>query len=282
MIALDEPTFRRIATVLHDEAGIHLQPSKAAMIRARLRRRLRMLGLTDYADYCDLLDAAGTAGSSERRELVNALTTNVTGFFREPHHFDAIAADARARMHHQIERPYGLWSAGSSDGSEAVSAVLAIAEAVPTLDPKRLRVLATDIDDEAMAAVARGRYPGTALPPDRTVRHAGALDQHTDGTFGLAARLRPCIELRRHNLVGDRPVQAQFDVVLCRNVMIYFDDATKARVQRDLIRAVRPGGMLCLGHSERLLKGEPGERDMQRIGTTCYRRDDSGRSLRCQ
>ena len=282
MLTLPPSAFRAIADIARAEAGLNIEPGKAAMVEARVRRRLRFLGLADYDRYCALLAGTSDAARRERRNLINAMTTNVTAFFRERHHFDLLADHVARRLAPEPRREIAIWSAGASDGSEAVSAVLAILEACPHLDPARLRVLATDIDDGAVAAARAGRYRLAALGAEDRARHARHIEEDADGTFGLRPALHRCVEVRRHNLAGPTGVGGTFDVVLCRNVLIYFDDDVKRQVQDRLVRAVRPGGLLCLGHSERLLVAGAGTDALPRVGITTFQRDLPGRRLACQ
>ena len=282
MTVLPPEVFCAIAEIARAEAGLHLAPTKTAMVDARVRRRLRLLGLSSYRDYGDLLAGTSPGAERERRILVNAMTTNVTALFRERHHFDAIAAHVAGRMRSRRGEVIRIWSAGGSDGSEAVSAVLAVAEACPGLDAARLQVLVTDVDDGAVQAATAGAYPIAALSAQDWSRYGAFLARREDGSFTLADALRRCIEVRRHNLAGAASVGHAFDAVLCRNVLIYFDDDVKRQVQERLVSAVRPGGILCLGHSERLIAAAPGAEQMARLGTTCFRRDLPGRRVACQ
>lgn len=273
MTALTESAFGAIAEIARREAGIDLGATKVAMVAARTGRRLRALGMTDYAEYCALIAGTSDAADAERRALVNAVTTNVTGFFRERHHFPILARHVAARLADPSRDRVSIWSAGGADGSEAVSALLAVAAVVPSCDLARLDVLVTDIDDDAIAAARAGRYDDAGLVgPDREA-YAAFLAPVPDG-FALVPSLRARVTVRRHNLVGAVPIGAAFDVVLCRNVLIYFDDATKRDVQAALIPAVRPGGLLMLGHSERLLD-EREAPEMVRVGPTAFRRVDA-------
>ena len=281
-MSLPDLAFETIAGVARLEAGLHIEPAKSAMVEARVRRRLRALGLARVEDYCALVAGTSDEATRERRALVNAMTTNVTGFFRERHHFDLLAQHVAARLRDAPPRTVSIWSAGGSDGSEAVSAVLAVAEHAGDDAALRLRVLVTDVDDGAIAAATTGAYRLASLDGADLHRHAGRIVGGGEGAFSLRPDLRASIEVRHHNLVRAQAPGSGFDAILCRNVLIYFDDATKRTVQETLIASLRPGGLLFLGHSERLVADAAGYDEMRRVGVTAFRRELTGRQDACR
>ena len=281
-MAMPPAALQTVSDIARHEAGLNLGAGKAAMVEARLRRRLRALGLADYAAYCALVEGSTEESRRERRALVNAMTTNVTSLFRERHHFPILADHVARRLRDGSRREVAIWSAGGSNGCEAVSALLAIAAAVPSADLARLSVLVTDIDDGAVAAAEEGLYDFAGLTDDDRALYGGFLRRHGDSRFSLVPELRDRITVRRHNLVRTRAPGTAFDAVLCRNVLIYFDDATTRQVEGALVAAVRPGGLLFLGHSERVLPEAAGADELIRVGTTAFQRELSGRRIACQ
>lgn len=241
---LDAPTFERIRLLIRDAAGIVLSESKISLVCARLSKRLAATGHTDpraYLDYVERHDGAG-----EREHLVSAMTTNVTHFFREAHHFQTLhdfALQARTE-----DRPLRLWSAGCSSGPEPYSAAMILAAA--GYSAGNARVLATDIDRGVVARGMAATYPARDLdliPPG----HVGCVVQ-TGDSFHLTRTIRDMVDFKPLNLVGSWPFRTSFDVIFCRNVAIYFDPPTQDKLWSRMMRALRPGGLLFMGHSERL------------------------------
>jgi chemotaxis protein methyltransferase CheR len=250
--AFTDADFQAIADLARGWFGLNLEPAKKQLVYARLARRLRALGIASFADYRALLGDA--AGHAERRHMLSALTTNVTQFFRERHHFDDLAANvlsglvARAASGGRAR----LWSAGCSAGQEAYSLALTILALRSDLARHDLRILATDIDPAILARALRGRYPSSerAAIPGRLHRW---LEEDEGGGFSIGPAARGLIQFGELNLVADWPMRGPFDVILCRNVAIYFDAQTQARLWQRLAQALAPGGLLMIGHSERVL-----------------------------
>ncbi|MEZ5756497.1 MAG: protein-glutamate O-methyltransferase CheR [Paracoccaceae bacterium] len=249
---LSDTDFLAVSRLIHRDTGILITASKKSMLISRLSRRLRSLGLTDFADYVALLH--GSDGAEERRALVSAVTTNVTGFFREPHHFRALAdlgpsLVARARAGGRVR----IWSAGCSTGQEAFSIAATLLAIAPDIARHDLRILATDIDpaviETARAGIFDRRALGEAVPPDlhRLVKDGPGKDQIT-----LAPSLHELIRFQELNLLQPWPFQGQFDVIFCRNVVIYFDAETRLDLWMRFAARMPKGGMLFIGHSERM------------------------------
>jgi chemotaxis protein methyltransferase CheR len=267
---LSDGAFSALAALIHRETGIVITEAKRSMLVSRLSRRLRSLGLQDFSAYLSYLD--GQDGPAEREVLVSAITTNVTGFFREPHHFDRLAAEApqlirRARAGGRVR----LWSAGCSTGQEAVSMAAVLADHAPDIGQLDLRILATDIDPAIIAQARQGQYDRALLgpsPPPALMRHIqpGA----TPDLFAVSPKLRSMICFEVLNLLDTWPFQGRFDVIFCRNVVIYFDDATRNALWSRFAERLLPGGLLFIGHSERM---DPGlEAQLYPDGLKTYRR----------
>jgi len=268
---LDPASFGRIADIAYGAAGIVLDPGKRSMVQSRLTRRLRRLRLPDFVAYLAYLD--GDAGPGETRELVSLLTTNVTGFFRESHHFDQMREVMLPPLAERLAKGgrVRLWSAGCSYGNEAYSMAMVCRDAMGGRTGLDLRILATDIDPHVLDAARRGVYAAdaiAALPEDARARHLEPGP--APGSWRVRDEVSALVTFRELNLVGDWPVHGPFDIVFCRNVLIYFDDATQAGIFRRFAEVVPPGGWLCLGHSERIA-GEVRPHFASR-GVTAYQR----------
>ncbi len=268
--------FRRIAAILYADAGISLADSKATLVYSRLAKRLRTLGLASFRDYCTLISERD--GLDERQKMLAALTTNVTRFFREPHHFDHLKAKvlpklvAKARGGGRVR----LWSAGCSTGPEPYSVAMTLLEALPEAVDLDVRILATDIDPNVVATARQGVYSEEALSPaPLEARRRWFRPEKGAGAIGWRAgeSLQSLITFRELNLVAQPwPMKGRFDAIFCRNVMIYFDDATQRQVVANLTTRLLPGGQLYIGHSERVSADQT---DLESDGLTTYRRRET-------
>lgn len=250
---LTQEDFSRISRILFEDSGIHLTAGKAALVYSRLGRRLRVLGLSSFRDYCGLLD--GRDGADERRVMLSALTTNLTRFFREPHHFEHLKnlLVTRLKPAAMAGRRVRIWSAGCSTGEEPYSIAMAVLDVMPNAASHDVRILATDIDPNVIATAEEGRYAAeaakqvpVAMRKHMTIRGDGAE---------VSDDLRALIVFRELNLMADWPMRGKFDVIFCRNVAIYFEEATQNRLWSRFADKLAPDGILYAGHSERV--GEP-------------------------
>lgn len=267
LLPLGDREFRRICALIRERAGIELGDNKRPLCQTRLLRRLRALGLASYTDYVALLD---DPGSSEHVELVNALTTNVTSFFRELHHFEMLADEILPPLVKRGAR-IRLWSAGCSTGEEPWSLAMVLREAIGdrALDA---RILATDIDTQVLAHARTGAYGEDQVAPVSPVRRQRFLVRGTGANRGLwriADELRGLVTFNQLNLFEPWPMHGLFDAIACRNVIIYFDVPNKARLLRGFHDKLHPGGHLLLGHSESLTVGVTG---FAACGRTAYRK----------
>ena len=272
--APSESELRTIAALLYDLAGIVIAPGKGSMVQSRLAKRLRRLGIADFASYIDLVRS--DAGTDELREMISALTTNVTHFFRENHHFDTLRSTAlpplleRARTGGRVR----IWSAGSSNGQEAYSIAMILSElAGKDLDKLDIRILATDIDPAMIACGTRAIYNAAALEaiPDKLRRKY--VEAAPEGGR-IIAPLRSLVSFRELNLHHNWPMKGRFDIIFCRNVMIYFDPSAQAKLWTRFEAQLAPGGWLFAGHSERVPLGA-GSR-LVTAGVTTYRLPEAG------
>ncbi len=261
-----EPTERELAHLTRRvsfELGIVLRPHKQAAVAARLIRRGRLLGLDTLGAYLDHVESG--AGLAERSRFIETVTTNMTSFFREPHHFELLAgllADDVAGG-----EPLRLWSAGCANGSEAWSMGLTMLEALPAARAGAARILATDVDPAQVALVAEPRYPASQISqiPERLHRHldSGGTD------FRPGKALRRLVRARQLNLLDPYRFRGKFHVIFCRNTLMYFSPATKEEILGRLVRLLHVGGLLCLGHSEALMSVPTA---LEPCGPTAYRR----------
>lgn len=239
--------FARVVRLIHAQAGISLGPSKRHMVYSRLGRRLRQRRLKRFVDYLDLVERPD---SDERTSFVNALTTNLTSFFREPHHFPTLAALLRQ---HAADAPLTIWCTAASTGEEPYSIAITACEALSTLTPP-VRIIASDIDTEVLSTGAAGVYPIDRLDPLTPERKRAWFLKGRGAQEGYA-RVRPelqaLIEFRRVNLLDARwNVPTGLTAIFCRNVMIYFDHPTQAAILKRFAPLLAPGGRLFAGHSE--------------------------------
>lgn len=267
--------FQRIAAIAYSDAGISLPSTKKTLVYSRLSKRLRKLGIQRFAEYCDLIES--DSQGEERVKLISALTTNVTRFLREAHHFEYLREEVlpglitRARQGGRVR----LWSAGCATGEEVYSIAFTVLEMCPDAAKLDLRILATDIDTEALNFASAGIYPETVLPsvPDEIQRKYFEVSGQTRGQMTVSPDLRNLIAFRHLNFMTPWPVKGPFDVIFCRNVAIYFDEPTQQRLWGKFASVLGPGSTFCIGHSERITG--PAKDLFQLSGTTIYtRRED--------
>jgi chemotaxis protein methyltransferase CheR len=240
--------FDYICEAVHAHSGIVLGGNKFNMVYARLARRLRALGLGRFGDYCDLLKSP--QGRDEIEAFTNAMTTNLTRFFREPHHFEHFVAEILSKP--SSKNRLRLWSAGCSTGEEPYSLAMTLMEHRPLWAQMDVKILATDLDTKVLKKAAAGLYETETLrnlSPERKKRYFSENNDRWQVSDGL----RKPIIFKPLNLLHAWPVSGPFDAIFCRNVMIYFDNVTKAELVRRFAQVLRPGGYLYIGHSEALL-----------------------------
>ena len=248
--SFDARDFARVRQLIHQRAGISLHEHKHAMVYSRLARRLRDTGHRSFASYLQWLEQArGEAAEREWQEFVNCLTTNLTSFFREQHHFPLLTEALRS-LSGAGRPPPRLWCNAASTGEEPYSLAMCLAE---TLGGSSPRILASDIDTQVLATAQRGVYPADArgLSPERLKRHFLRGTGANAGYIRVRPELARLIEFRQFNLMSPQwSLGEPFDIVFCRNVMIYFDAPTQRRVLERTHAVMRPGGLLFVGHSE--------------------------------
>ena len=266
--------------MVHSDAGISLVENKATLVYSRLAKRLRLLNLYNFRDYCEIVARAD--GVEERARMLAALTTNVTRFFREPHHFEDLATSVIAPLvaHARAGGRVRLWSAACSNGMEPYSIALTLLDQMPDAAEHDIRILATDIDPNMIAYGAAGIYDRTAIEPipsrlreawmTPSVRGPRIVGSGPDTTWSIGEEMRRLVAFRELNLIGDWPMAGTFQAIFCRNVVIYFNDATQARIWERFLPFLEDNGRLYIGHSERL--SGPAAEAFETAGITTYRK----------
>lgn len=260
--------FERVRQLIYQRAGISLHAGKQAMVYSRLSRRLRDTGHRSFSDYLQWLErATGAQADSEWQEFVNCLTTNLTAFFREEHHFHALVADLRARQ----GKPVRIWCNAASTGEEPYSLAMTVIEALGAT--AQAHILCSDIDTKVLETARRGVYAADSrgLDPERLKRHFMRGTGNNAGFIRAKPELSRLLEFKAFNLMSPSwaALGDPFDIVFCRNVMIYFDNPTQRKVLERTHAAMKPGGLLYVGHSENFTES----RDLFRLrGKTIYER----------
>lgn len=272
-IALRPADFQAIAAIMQSDARIHLSGAKVTLVESRLARRLRLHDLASFRDYVDLLQRDG----EERAAMVVALTTNHTHFFRESHHFDHFRdaampeLQARGRGH-----PIRIWSAGCSTGEEVYSLAMCLLgpakSAAAWLRNADVKLLATDLAPHVVEATRAAVFTEAAVAPVPSAYRSAWMHQSGD-QVSMDDAARGLVTAQVLNLFDRWPMRRQFDIIFCRNVMIYFDDEAKAELEARLVDSLAPGGFLYIGHSERLIG--PAAATMISCGQTIYSKPGS-------
>jgi chemotaxis protein methyltransferase CheR len=248
-----EKDFRYMKQIVHEHSGIALSDAKQDLVYGRLSRRLRHLGMKSFRDYCELL--TDTSDDTEFSEFINAITTNLTSFFRENHHFEFMAREALPALlrANQASRRLRIWSAGCSTGEEPYSIAMVVAENVPA--DWDVRILATDLDSSVVERAAAGVYGIERVEKVAQERKRRWLMKGTGSQAGyvmLRDELKDLITFRKLNLMHPWPFKGPFDLIFCRNVVIYFDKDTQRVLFERFAKLLGGHGYLFLGHSETL------------------------------
>ncbi|TCL08240.1 chemotaxis protein methyltransferase CheR [Shimia isoporae] len=249
---ISDGDFARIAGLVRAMTGIDLQPHKRAMVAARLAKRLRATGISSVSEYCSRLEN-GTAGA-EKDHFVNAYTTNMTRFNREEHHFEHLAEHTLPALIDKARRGgrVRIWSAGCSSGEEPYGLAFHVLDLCPDAHKYDIKILATDIDLEILDRAATGHYPRMSTET-LDAKQASAYFEPVQGKtdqMSVVGAARNLIAFRQLNLHGDWPFSGKFDVIICRNVAIYFDVPTQSKLWRRFGEALTDDGSLFIGHSE--------------------------------
>lgn len=242
-----------LAKLLKEKTGIDLGPSKQNMVYARLAKRLRKLHLPSFRAYCDLI--ASPEGVDELGATLNALTTNLTKFFRENHHFEHLGDQAlneiRGRAASQGRR-LRIWSAGCSSGEEPYSIAITLMRNMPDIAQWDAKILATDIDTEMVRRGSEGVYNADSLEGMASDLRHKYFESYSGGKVRVREDVRRLISFKHLNLMEKWPMKGPFDAIFCRNVVIYFDKDTQRVLFERYANLLVPGGFLYIGHSENL------------------------------
>lgn len=263
--------FNFLRQLANSRTGIVVSDDKFSMFYSRLSRRVRALGLTNFRSYCDYLRSP--EGGSESNELVNAITTNLTAFFRENHHFEFVKNTALPEVlaKNSQKRTLHVWSAGCSTGEEPYSLAMTLSENIPALSTWDVRIHATDIDSNVLAQASRGVYKMSRVEGIDKQRLRRWFLKGKGAKLGQArmrGSIRQLIAFSQLNLM-DQWTMPQVDMIFCRNVLIYFDKAAKERLVSRFADALPTGGFLFIGHSESLYKATD---RFELVGNTIYRK----------
>jgi chemotaxis protein methyltransferase CheR len=260
--------FRALARLARTEFGLSLSESKKPLVYSRLARRLRARNIARFQDYMDLLGKSDEA--EERLELISALTTNVTSFFREKHHFETLRSQLAPALGKQSR--VRIWSAGCSSGQEPFSIAMTLLDVLPDSARTNVRILATDIDPAVVRRARAGQYPreeAESIPPDLRKNWTKPV-AGPSGAFEMNDQTRKLISFAELNLIEPWPFHGPFDAIFCRNVAIYFDQETQQTLWNRFAEMLREGGFLFIGHSERVTG--PALQALTTAGVTTYRK----------
>lgn len=264
-ISLSEREFSRIKNRVYRVAGISLSDAKRTLVISRLSKIVRALGLASFDAYVDYLEHGGSAADGQ--DFVNALTTNLTRFYREDHHFEHLRSYVGGLI---ASKPRSMrlriWSAGCSTGQEPYTIGLDLLAAFPELKRWDFKILATDIDTAVIAKAAGGVYPENELS-GLSAERSRPFQRLGNGTIKVPEGVHELVSFKPLNLIGPWPMKGPFDAIFCRNVAIYFDKPTQGEVFGRFNALLAPEGFLYIGHSENLGSGGDGFR---LVGKTIY------------
>ena len=242
--------FERVRTLIYQHAGISLSPVKQDMVYSRLARRLRATGMQSFSEY---LNALEKDGGDEWERFVNSLTTNLTSFFREPHHFPIFAEHLRKIG---TKRPVRIWCSAASTGEEPYSIAITVAETFGA-NTSHVSIMASDLDTNVLASAQKGIYPierVEKLSPERLRKFFLRGTGGQEGFVSVRPELKQMIQFQRINLLdANYSVKGPLDIIFCRNVMIYFDKPTQYKILSRFAPMMQPDGLMLAGHSESFL-----------------------------
>ncbi|MCC1492055.1 protein-glutamate O-methyltransferase CheR [Cognatishimia sp. F0-27] len=266
---LSSTDFATLAKIAKKEFGLDLATSKKTLVGSRLTKRVRNLGLKSLHEYIGRINSE--LSNDERDQLAIALTTNVTSFFRELHHFETLESVCIPifRNRNLLDAPIRIWSAGCSSGQEPYSIAMSLLEKLPEPALQNTRVLATDIDTTVIEHAKKGVYPLEAIEDLKHCRDYHHIHKSGD-SITISPRVRSLVRFAHLNLISNWSFEAKFDAIFCRNVAIYFDSKTQSVLWKKLAESLRNGGYLFIGHSERITG--PALDNLSPNGITTYQR----------
>ena len=270
-IPFSDSDFRVLASLAKTQFGLNLADSKKPLVYSRLSKRLKARSVSGFPEYLSLLENLGE--ENEKFELISALTTNVTSFFRESHHFDTLRDEILPTVMEQANqgKKVRFWSAGCSAGPEPYSIAMTLLDKFPQAAHLDVKILATDIDPKIVAKARIGQYSIEDLDGiPQSFRSKWATKTDSNSRFEISNEVRNIITFNELNLISDWPMKGMFDAIFCRNVAIYFDQSTQQLLWKRFCHFLRPHGVLFIGHSERVTG--PATSMLEGIGITSYRK----------
>ncbi|MBT9383252.1 protein-glutamate O-methyltransferase [Pseudooceanicola sp. CBS1P-1] len=251
-MVMDDKSFATLSALAKAEAGLVLPVGKMTMVQSRLRKRLIASGQPDYPSYCRLVSSP--EGLEERRQMISALTTNVSHFFRESHHFDILRDKVVPELLRKTRagQKIRIWSAGCSSGQEPYSIGMCLLSAAPELASKDLLILGTDIDPAILEKAEAATYSGQQVTGIPEAMRKTYMEPAGGDQYRVGPAVRKLVRFRELNLLRDWPMKGQFDAIFCRNVVIYFDSDTQATLWPRFRQRLTGDGWIFLGHSERI------------------------------
>lgn len=267
-----EAHFKKICGLVYEHTGITMPETKSQLIYSRISRRIRSLSLNNFDEYCQLISTE--KNNSEIKHFINSVTTNLTGFFREEHHFDYLKKTIipELKLRNQHTRKIRIWSAACSTGKEPYSIAIAIKESIANLSGWDVKILATDIDTDVLQVGKDGIYSEEdtkGLNDSQLKKYFRKGREDHLGDFKASKEIRDLIIFKQLNLMHDWPMKKTFDVVFCRNVIIYFNKETQAFLFNKIAQKMDSGSYMMLGHSESLFNVND---DFKLLGKTIYQR----------
>jgi len=275
-LSMSDADFKAISDIAYKEAGLVFLPEKASLVQSRINRRLRQLKINSFSEYTSFVESE--EGRTERRKMISSLTTNISNFFRESHHFDILRDQvlpgllSRARSGGRVR----IWSAGCSTGQEPYSIAMTLLDLAADAANLDIKILASDIDPNVIATAQQGYYDIRSISDiDHSLQQEflTPVKSSNKNGFRIADPIRNLVSFRELNLLSRWPISGTFDVIFCRNVVIYFDEATQLSLWPRFESVTAPDGWLFVGHSERL--SDKLETEFITAGPTAYHRPPS-------
>ncbi len=255
LFEISDHEFGLFRDLIYRETGITLKEVKRSLVVSRLGKRLRALGLSSFGEYYSVIKL-GDASGDELRRMINCITTNKTSFFREAQHFDFLKERLVEMARCEMTGSLRIWSCACSSGEEPYTLSITASQALAARPGWDVRILATDIDTDILAKAKAGIYEAESIDTlDRALvrRYFLRGKGHSEGLVMVKPEVRKMVVFERLNLIEDSwPIRDRFDVIFCRNVIIYFDRETQKRLFERLVRHLKPDGLLFVGHSESL------------------------------
>jgi len=269
---LSDADFTFVCNYIYEKSGIVLSDSKREMVYRRFTRIMRERNVTSFTEYCELLKSNP---EEEQGFFINALTTNLTSFFREQHHFDYLAEHEIPRLLKKGTKRIRIWSSASSTGEEPYSIAITLLESMKTyIKTWDAKILATDIDSNVLATGKEGVYEYKRIedvPENFKKKYFFRGEENNSTHVMVAPELQDVITFKELNLMGEWPMKGPFDIIFCRNVIIYFDKETQMKLFKRYHQLLAPNGLLILGHSENL---GAFSKHFESVGRTIFRKLD--------